>query len=95
MTTTAIHPTPQSPKHLAIVGATGAVGMEMLRVLERRNFPIASLRLLASLRSSGKKLVFREQEHTVEPLTESSFAGIDIAIFSAGGGISKEYAPHR
>ena len=94
MTTTAIHPTPQSPKHLAIVGATGAVGMEMLRVLERRNFPIASLRLLASLRSSGKKLVFREQEHTVDPLTESSFAGIDIAIFSAGGGISKEYAPH-
>lgn len=83
-----------SPKHLAIVGATGAVGIEMLRVLERRNFPVASLRLLASPRSAGKKLSFRGEEHAVEPLSESSFAGIDIALFSAGGQISRDYAPH-
>lgn len=83
-----------TPKHLAIVGATGAVGIEMLRVLERRNFPAASLRLLASSRSAGKTLEFRGEEITVEPLGENSFAGIDIALFSAGGGISKEFAPH-
>jgi len=84
----------QSPKHVAVVGATGAVGVEMIRVLESRNFPVASLRLLASPRSAGKKLPFRGQEIIVEPLTPDSFAGIDIALFSAGGGISKEYAPH-
>ena len=94
MTTTATTPVTHFPKHLAIVGATGAVGIEMLRVLERRNFPIASLRLLASLRSAGKKLSFRGEEITIEPLNENSFEGIDIALFSAGGGISKEYAPH-
>lgn len=88
------NPRSSSPKHLAIVGATGAVGIEMLRVLERRNFPVASLRLLASPRSAGKKLVFRGRELTVEPLSDGSFGGIDIALFSAGGGISKEYAPH-
>jgi aspartate-semialdehyde dehydrogenase len=84
----------QGGKHLAIVGATGAVGIEMIKVLERRNFPVASLRLLASPRSAGKKLGFRGQEVTVEPLTPGSFEGIDIALFSAGGGISKEFAPH-
>jgi len=84
----------QSPKHVAVVGATGAVGVEMIRVLESRNFSVASLRLLASPRSAGKKLTFRGEEITVEPLTPDSFAGIDIALFSAGGGISKEYAPH-
>ena len=83
-----------TPKHLAIVGATGAVGIEMLRVLERRNFPVASLRLLASSRSAGKSLEFRGEEITVEPLAENSFDGIDIALFSAGGGISKEFAPY-
>jgi aspartate-semialdehyde dehydrogenase len=86
--------TKQEGKHLAIVGATGAVGIEMIKVLERRNFPVASLRLLASPRSAGKKLNFRGQEITVEPLTAGSFEGIDIALFSAGGGISKEFAPH-
>jgi aspartate-semialdehyde dehydrogenase len=84
----------QGGKHLAIVGATGAVGIEMIKVLERRNFPVASLRLLASPRSAGKKLSFRGEEITVEPLNADSFAGIDIALFSAGGGISKEFAPH-
>ena len=82
------------PKHLAIVGATGAVGIEMMKVLERRNFPVASLRLLASPRSAGKSLEFRGEQIVVEPLAENSFKGIDIALFSAGGGISKEFAPH-
>jgi aspartate-semialdehyde dehydrogenase len=94
MTSSSSPVTPASPKHLAIVGATGAVGVEMLRVLERRNFPVASLRLLASPRSAGKKLAFRGEELTIEPLTPESFTGIDIALFSAGGGISKEFAPH-
>jgi len=94
MTSTTARSQNIQPKHLAIVGATGAVGIEMLRVLERREFPVASLRLLASPRSAGKSLSFRGQEHTVEPLSEDSFTGIDIALFSAGGGISKEFAPH-
>ena len=93
MTSTKAHSRNIQPKHLAIVGATGAVGIEMLRVLERRDFPVASLRLLASPRSAGKSLSFRGREHTVEPLSEDSFKGIDIALFSAGGGISKEFAP--
>src|SRR6267142_1863882 len=79
--------------HVAVVGATGAVGIEMLKTLEKRNFPIGKLTLLASARSAGKKLKFRGQELTVMELTKNSFAGIDIALFSAGGGISKEFAP--
>ncbi len=78
---------------VAVVGATGAVGAEMLRVMERRNFPVASLRLLASPRSAGTTLKFRNQEILVEPLGVNSFEGIDVALFSAGGGISKDYAP--
>jgi aspartate-semialdehyde dehydrogenase len=79
---------------VAIVGASGAVGVEMLRVMERRNFPAASLRLLASPRSAGKTLVFRGEELPIEPLTLNSFEGIDIALFSAGGAISRDYAHH-
>ena len=78
---------------VAIVGATGAVGVEMLRVMERRNFPVASLRLLASARSAGNTLKFRGKDVPVEALRVNSFEGIDVALFSAGGGISKEYAP--
>jgi len=78
---------------VAIVGATGAVGVEMLSVMERRNFPVAALRLLASRRSAGTTLRFRDEEIEVEPLGVNSFEGIDVALFSAGGGISKEYAP--
>jgi aspartate-semialdehyde dehydrogenase len=84
---------PSSPKHVAIVGATGAVGIEMMKVLERRNYPVSSLRLLASSRSSGKSLEFRGDKIVVEPLGEKSFEGIDIALFSAGGGISRDFAP--
>ena len=80
--------------HVAIVGATGAVGIEMLDVLTRRNFPVGQLTLLASPRSAGKTLPFRGEDVPVQVLTPESFAGVDIALFSAGGGISKEYAPH-
>lgn len=78
---------------MAIVGATGAVGIEMIRTLERRNFPVGTLTLLASARSVGKKLAFRGQEIAVTELTQDSFAGIDIALFSAGGSISRDFAP--
>lgn len=79
--------------HVAIAGATGAVGIEMMRVLERRNFPVDRLTLLASARSVGKKLEFRGAELEVKELTPEAFAGVDFALFSAGGGISKEFAP--
>ena len=79
--------------HVAVVGATGAVGIEMIKTLEKRNFPVGQLTLLASARSLGKKLKFRGQDVTVQELKKDSFAGIDIALFSAGGSISKEYAP--
>jgi aspartate-semialdehyde dehydrogenase len=82
-----------APKVVAIVGATGAVGMEFLTCLATRNFPIKELRLLASKRSAGKTLRFKDQDVVVEELTEQSFAGVDIALFSAGGDISKQYAP--
>src|SRR2546426_1375960 len=78
--------------HVAIVGATGAVGTEFLKLLEQREFPLASLRLLASERSAGTTLSFRGRNHTVELLGENSFDGIDIAFFSAGGSRSKQFA---
>jgi len=79
--------------HIAIVGATGAVGIEMLNCLEERNFQCASLTLLASARSAGKELPFRGEQITIKELTHDAFEGIDIALFSAGGGISKEFGP--
>jgi aspartate-semialdehyde dehydrogenase len=79
--------------HMAVVGATGAVGIEMIKTLEKRNFPVGKLTLLASARSVGKKLKFHGQDVTVTELTKDSFKGIDIALFSAGGTISKEFAP--
>ncbi len=78
---------------LAIVGATGAVGVELMRVLEARQTPLSGLRLLASPRSAGKTLPFRGRDLPIEALTEASFAGIDIALFSAGATISRQYAP--
>jgi aspartate-semialdehyde dehydrogenase len=78
---------------VAIVGATGAVGMEMIGCLERRRFPLRELRLLASARSAGKKLEFRGEPLAVRELTEASFDGVDLALFSAGGSVSKKYAP--
>jgi len=79
--------------HIAIVGATGAVGIEMIKTLEKRKFPLGQLTLLASAKSAGKELPFRGQPLTVRELTADSFQGIDIALFSAGGSISKEFAP--
>ena len=79
--------------HIAIVGATGAVGEEMLLCLEQRQFPADKITLLASARSKGKILKFKGQDIVVQELTEESFTGIDIALFSAGGSISKKFAP--
>ena len=83
-----------SEKVVAVVGATGVVGRQMLRVLEDRNFPVSRLKLLASERSKGKTLEFKGEALEVEVLTEDAFAGVDIALFSAGGGVSKRFAPH-
>ena len=80
-------------KNVAIVGATGAVGREFVGCLESRGVPLASLKLLASARSAGQTQSFRGQALVIEELTEKSFEGVDIALFSAGSGISKQYAP--
>ena len=78
--------------NVAIAGATGAVGVEMLKTLEKRNFPAKNLKLLASHRSIGKKMSFKGEFYTVEELKHDSFKGIDIALFSAGASRSKEFA---
>ncbi len=82
----------KSKYNVAIAGATGAVGQEFLRVLEKRNFPIAELRLLASSRSVGKTMKFAGKDYPVAELKSDSFKDIDIALFSAGGSRSKEFA---
>ncbi len=79
--------------NVAIAGATGAVGETLLEILAERDFPIANLKLLASARSVGKVLKFKGKEYVVEELTHDSFEGVDIALFSAGGDRSKEFAP--
>ena len=78
---------------IAIVGASGAVGQEMLDVLARRRFPVGSLRLLGSERSAGKTATFQGEQLPIEVLRDDSFAGIDLALFSAGGGVAKSHAP--
>lgn len=78
---------------VAIVGATGAVGEEMRKVLETRAFPVDELRLIASIRSAGRKLPFRDEELVVEDLESASFEGVDLALFSAGASTSKKHAP--
>jgi aspartate-semialdehyde dehydrogenase len=80
-------------KRIAIAGVTGAVGQEFLNIIEQRNFPFASLKMLASSRSAGRKIDYMGKTYTVEELTADSFDGIDIALFSAGGSRSKEFAP--
>jgi aspartate-semialdehyde dehydrogenase len=79
--------------NIAVAGATGAVGNQMIACLEERSFPIETIKLLASARSAGRKLDFRGESIAVEELTESSFKGVDVALFSAGGGISEKFAP--
>lgn len=78
--------------NLAIAGVTGAVGQEFLSILEQRDFPFSSLKMLASHRSAGKTIVFKGKEYVIEELTKDSFTGVDIALFSAGGDRSKEFA---
>ncbi len=79
--------------NLAIAGVTGAVGQEFLQILEERDFPFDSLKMLASSRSKGKKIEFKGKQYIVEELTKDSFTGIDIALFSAGASRSKEFGP--
>ena len=79
--------------HVAVVGATGAVGMQMIKTLEETDFPLTKLTLLSSERSAGKKIEYKGKEITVEVATPEKFEGVDIALFSAGGGVSKELAP--
>lgn len=79
--------------HVAVVGATGAVGQQMLQTLENRNFPISKLTLLSSERSAGTKITFRNEEYIVQVATPESFEGVQIALFSAGGSVSKQFAP--
>ena len=78
---------------VAIVGVTGAVGAEFIATLDRRKFPVGRLKALASARSAGKTVDFRGRTVTIEALDETSFDGVDIALFSAGGGISRKFAP--
>lgn len=82
------------PFHLAVVGATGAVGRETLSILAERRFPIASIKALASSRSVGETVPFGEDELTVEEATPASFAGVDVAFFAAGGAVSRALVPH-
>lgn len=79
--------------HVAVAGATGAVGNQMIACLEERNFPVKSIKYLASSRSAGKTLFFKGKPVVVEEMTESSFEGMDIALFSAGGSTSEKFAP--
>jgi aspartate-semialdehyde dehydrogenase len=78
---------------VAVVGATGAVGVELIRCLEQRRYPLSELKLFASARSAGKTLPFRGGQVPVQELTEASFGGVDIALFSAGSGTSKRFGP--
>jgi aspartate-semialdehyde dehydrogenase len=83
----------QNGFNVAVVGATGAVGQQMIQTLVKEKFPIKQLTLLSSSRSAGKKVIFNGEEHTVQEATPESFEGVDIALFSAGGNVSKELAP--
>ncbi len=83
----------KSEYHVAVAGATGAVGNEMIQILEEQEFPVASLKLLASSRSAGKPLDFRGESLHVEELRDDSFEGVDIALFSAGAAASRQFAP--
>src|SRR4030042_1969654 len=79
--------------NVAVAGATGAVGNEMVAILQQRNFPVNKLKLLASKRGAGTRMEFKGKFYTVEVLDETSFSGIDIGLFSAGGSVSEKFAP--
>lgn len=82
-----------TPRHVVVVGATGAVGQVFLEVLEKRKFPLRSLTLLASPRSAGKTMAFRGEQIPVHPLTEHALRGAELALFSAGGSVAREWGP--
>ncbi|RPJ04937.1 MAG: aspartate-semialdehyde dehydrogenase, partial [Deltaproteobacteria bacterium] len=79
--------------NVAVAGATGAVGNEMVSILEQRNFPVNQLKLLASTRGAGTRMEFKGKPYTVEVMDENSFSGIDIGLFSPGGSVSQRFAP--
>jgi len=79
--------------NVAVAGATGAVGNEMVSILQERNFPVGNLKLLASTRGAGTKMEFKGKEYTVEVMNENSFSGVDIGLFSPGGSVSEKFAP--
>ena len=93
MSSTAVTERNRKSPVVAIAGATGAVGVELMACLEQRKFPLSELRLLASARSAGKTMKFRGADVAVRELTDESLAGVDIALFSAGGAQSKRFAP--
>ena len=84
-------PLPNRPLTVAVLGASGAVGQELLQLLEERNFPVAELRLLASVRSAGSRCKWRGQELIVRETTAESFRGVDLVLASAGGSVSKTW----
>src|SRR5690606_827018 len=86
------HDMTQSTFHVAVVGATGAVGEQIVQLLEERRFPLGKLTLLASSRSAGRTVTFNGQTITVQETTPDAFDGVDIAFFSAGGSVSKQFA---
>ena len=94
---TAPSPTPLSlpnrPLRVAVLGATGAVGQELLELLDERQFPVAELIPLASPRSAGQSLRWRDQAHTIQPVEASAFVGVDVVLASAGGSVSRQWAP--
>src|SRR4028118_153526 len=79
--------------NIAVVGASGAVGVEMLTTLERRGFPVGELTLLSSARSAGKQMTFRGENVQVRELRDDSFRNVDVALFSAGASVSRRFAP--
>ncbi|KAG9457053.1 hypothetical protein H6P81_001561 [Aristolochia fimbriata] len=83
----------ESGPSVAVVGVTGAVGQEFLQVLSDRDFPYRSIKMLASKRSAGSRMPFQGKDYVVEELTAESFDGVDVALFSAGGSVSKQFAP--
>ena len=93
MTSTDVRSLPSRPLHVAVLGATGAVGQELLTLLEERAFPVGQLTLLASPRSAGQTLEWNGQVLTIQPVSAEAFAGVDVVLASAGGSVSKQWAP--
>ena len=93
MTSTDVRSLPSRPLHVAVLGATGAVGQELLTLLQERAFPVGQLTLLASPRSAGQTLEWNGQVLTIQPVSAEAFAGVDVVLASAGGSVSKQWAP--